>query len=212
VELLYVTPAMNVRDPEPMPPGTRYAHVSWMEVRPLFLAIWDESGVDWERTLVRCLDRWLDQVETGLPLPARTGVTSVEDPSVMSRNHRTEKSEGAVGHRTPEDPFQVAALVRADGRQRAVEVEVTSPDELETIRLDLREQLLDGPLVGGVLVTHVRPWIWSARSSGGHPLTEFGEVTGYELRLSRYARRQTHVRDDRASPDLERDHDEGSTS
>ena len=39
----------------------------------------------------------------------------------------------------------------------------------------------------GVPVTRVRPWLWSAQTSGGVALTDAGSSSGYELRLSRYA-------------------------
>ncbi len=77
--------------------------------------------------------------------------------------------------------------MQTDGRQRALNWAPPAPDELEALRIQLRQELAAGPTVDGVPVTRVRPWLWSAQTSGGVALTDAGSSSGYELRLSRYA-------------------------
>jgi hypothetical protein len=54
----------------------------------------------------------------------------------------------------------------------------------------LRDLLLDGPTVEGTQITHVLPWLWRAATTDGQSLTNSGRETGYEIRLSRYAKPQ----------------------
>jgi hypothetical protein len=84
--------------------------------------------------------------------------------------------------------------VQRDGQQRAGEVAMTDPEDLELLRIELRDRLRMGPNVDGTEVTHVMPWLWRAETSGGRALTELGATTGYELRLSRNITEQTDDR------------------
>lgn len=83
-----------------------------------------------------------------------------------------------------EDAFAAARLTSVDGRQRAVELEQSSLEALQDLRLHLRRQLSGEPPHSPL--RRVMPWLWNADSSGGRPLTTSGAETGYELRLSRY--------------------------
>lgn len=74
-------------------------------------------------------------------------------------------------------------LTATDGEQRAVAVDGADLDDLLELRLALRSALAASP--EGSPLRHVLPWVWRWESTG-RPLTQFGEETGRELRLSRY--------------------------
>jgi hypothetical protein len=185
VDLLYLTPTMEAVAPEPLPRGTTYAHAAWPAVGELIAATWACSDVTWERTVVGRLAWWIEQLELGAPLPVRD-----TQPSLPSGP--AAPSTDAVRVEPPAAPsdldaaLHVAAQVQQDGRQRAVEVDVNDPEDLEALRLEVRDHLASGLRVDGEQLTHVRPWIWSAASTDGRPLTRSGQRTGYELRISRY--------------------------
>lgn len=75
--------------------------------------------------------------------------------------------------------FDTAREVEADRRQRAVPVDVSDPDDLDELRLQLRDLL-------SAEAPHVRVWTWRAATSGGRALTALGADSGYELRRSYY--------------------------
>lgn len=72
----------------------------------------------------------------------------------------------------------LAARTENDGLQRALDHDFGSLDELLEVRLRVRDALDEQG-------SSVRPWRWSADSSGGLALTATGEQVGFELRLSR---------------------------
>ncbi|WP_165965908.1 hypothetical protein [Actinomadura sp. 7K534] len=80
--------------------------------------------------------------------------------------------------------MELAETTSQDGRQRALDHAATSVEELQRLRLAVNETISATPV--GESVRLVQAWIWSAATSTGHALTEAGESTGYELRLSRY--------------------------
>ncbi len=172
VGLLYITPTMTVATPQPMPNGTHYAHTSWRDVAPLIADTWGDSPVDWQRQVAARLVWWLDQIEAQKPPPPR-------------RRRAT-----PVPHVTVESGIDVvlreAVTVQRTGHQAAVDLWPGSPDLLDELRLEVRARLRDGIVVDGTPITHVLPWVWSAGSSGGRPLSTSGQTHGYELRLSRY--------------------------
>jgi hypothetical protein len=83
--------------------------------------------------------------------------------------------------------FQVAALVAADHRQRAVPLEFNSVDVANGYRDRLRSALASRAAAQGSALAHVRPWVWTSTSGGG-ALTDHGGHTGVEVRLSFYER------------------------
>ncbi|SPL99819.1 unnamed protein product [[Actinomadura] parvosata subsp. kistnae] len=95
-----------------------------------------------------------------------------------------------IGVRRDEPPaVEVRAMALAeetaqDGRQRAVDHPGADLEELQRLRLVLRQAICASP--GQTALRHVRPWLWSLTTSGGHALTASGQDTGFELRLSRY--------------------------
>ncbi|MDP8929644.1 MAG: hypothetical protein M3O70_13990 [Actinomycetota bacterium] len=81
-----------------------------------------------------------------------------------------------------------AATVQRTGEQAAVDFWLGSPDLLDELRLEVRARLRDGVVVDGIHLTNVLPWLWTAGTSGGHPMSDTGRTHGYELRLSRYGK------------------------
>lgn len=75
--------------------------------------------------------------------------------------------------------LDTARQVEADRRQRAVPVDVSDPDDLDELRLELRD-LLSAP------APDMKVALWRAATSGGRALTTLGADNGYELRLSYY--------------------------
>lgn len=154
LDLTYLTPPLDLHgyvEPE----GTRFAHVTWSELLPLVKDTWEQTtGV-----IARCVDA------------LEVSLAGIGTPWTGWRQQRLD------------DPItagcDLAELTGRDGRQRAVDHEFASLEELQQARLALRDQLrLDD--------SAVQPWVWRAESSGGRPLTQMGERVGYELRLSRY--------------------------
>jgi hypothetical protein len=189
VDLLYLTPTMEAAPPQQVPDGASYAHSSWRAVMPLIEDTWNRSPIAWERTVAERLGWWSEQLEQGAPLPVRE-----IQPSLPSRTDAdaSTASQGlpSDAEAAADDPLLLAARVQVDGKQRGIEAAIHDPTDLEELRLELRDQLRTGPEIEGTAVTHVRPWIWRAATSGGQALTEIGRETGYELRLSRYREAQ----------------------
>jgi hypothetical protein len=96
----------------------------------------------------------------------------------------TSEAEDANGHL--ELAAEVALKTAADGVQRALECPVESLEALQDLRLKVGQMLAGEPT--GSPARRVKPWLWSAATSGGRPLTTNGAETGYELRVSRYAK------------------------
>lgn len=168
IDLLYVTPTMRVSGPVGLPASVTYAHQSWTEVAPLVTDVWTTSDVEWEPVVARQLAQWIEAFEAGQPLPSREAAPPPEPTDLLKTGLR------------------LAAETQRDGTQRAVEAADLTPEDLESLRLRLRDELLAGANVNGIEVTHVRPWLWRAETSGGTALTASGTRTGYELRISKY--------------------------
>jgi hypothetical protein len=189
VDLLYLTPTMDAVAPEPLPPSATYAHAEWPAVGELIATTWAGSDVTWERTVAGRLAWWIEQLELGAALPVRDTQPSL--PSEPARESAAEVPIEPPGAASDLDAaLHLAALVQRDGEQRAVEADVEDPEDLDELRLEVRDHLASGLRVDGEQLTHVRPWIWSAATTDGQPLTRAGERTGYELRLSRYRKAQ----------------------
>ena len=81
--------------------------------------------------------------------------------------------------------LEVARRVAADRRQGAVPLEFASVDDAAAYRDRLRSALTERAAAGDVAIGHVRPWVWTPASTG-RALTETGNRTGVEVRLSYY--------------------------
>ncbi|MDX1620323.1 MAG: hypothetical protein R3320_04995 [Nitriliruptorales bacterium] len=170
VDALYLTPTMEVPPPSEIPDGVRYAPISWQDVSPLISETWGGSEVDWERTIAQLVVDWLEDVEAGTPPPAKA-------PRVVTAESVAEAATEALS---------LAAQVEESGDQAALDIWPGSAEELEELRLELRDRLKGGLEVDGMRIRHVLPWHWSAGSSGGHAMTQTGREHGHELRFSRY--------------------------
>jgi hypothetical protein len=175
VDFLYLTPAMEVVTPRVVD-GVRFEHTSWADVGQLIEDVWGSSPIDVERRTADVIGRWIEDIEAGTPPPPK-------------RRPAFDVPEGAVAVTSPdasELALDVAAEVQRTGRQGAVDVWPGSPEDLERLRLEIREAIEDGVVRDGVALTHVRPWLWSRATSGGEALTASGQTYGFELRISRY--------------------------
>ncbi|MGW0631788.1 hypothetical protein [Streptomyces sp. NPDC002758] len=185
VDLVYLTPTMPSTTPAGLPEGCLYAHLTWAAVLPLATAVWGDSAHGAERELVAFLGDYLP----GLDRPRPPRACAPPEPAAAPAREGSGSpplSKPAPGP-VPDAVLRTAILVQCDGRQRGVDLHVHDPEELDAMRIGVRELLRTGPVVDGTGITHVQPWIWKAGTSGGRPLTEAGSATGYELRLSRYA-------------------------
>jgi hypothetical protein len=81
--------------------------------------------------------------------------------------------------------LEVARRVAADHQQEAVPLEFASVNDAAAYRDRLRSALTERTAAGDVAIGHVRPWVWTPASSG-RALTEAGNRTGVEVRLSYY--------------------------
>jgi hypothetical protein len=192
VDLLYITPTMTVASPEPLPDRARYAWLPWTEVASLLLEVWYPTGT-WEQIVAKRLVWWIGQCEAAAPLPVREAPPSVPAGPVSESNRPvrpTPEYWPKAKEEAMDDPLLLARHVQLDGKERAIETDESDPEDVERLRLELRDQLLAGPIVDGTRITHVRPWLWRRATSGGRPLSAQGAETGYEIRLSRYAKQQ----------------------
>ena len=168
LDLTYLTGPGVKGELEP-PDGTRYAHVTWEDVLPLVDAAW-ATPTEEQRLLVDQLHAVID----GLGTPWRQ----------WRADRLSIPPEPDYDERDPEEEaLELARLTAADRAQRALEFEATDLAQLKELRADVAA-LIDGE--GGSAIHHVRPWLWSASTSDGEPLTEAGAMTGFELRLSWY--------------------------
>jgi hypothetical protein len=189
IELLYLTPTMDVTPPVTHPASTTYAHTAWAEVGPLIEEVWGASETAWERTVADRLAWWIDQMEQGAPLLERKQVPVQQAPTPEELVPGPTVAAPGSGDDV-DDALKLAALVQQDGKQRALEAALGDPEDFEDFRVELRDLLLDGPVVDGTRITHVRPWLWRAATTDGQPLTQSGVETGYEIRLSRSTKAQ----------------------
>ncbi|MEV0975060.1 hypothetical protein [Microtetraspora glauca] len=192
IDLTYLTPPMPLARPttgEQM----RFAHLTWGQVTPLIVDVWGDGGEIERRVaeqLLAALDgignpwsRWraerLGRQHPSINTAASEGTSASADAAVV-----TAAEPELIGI----DPFDAAmALAEAtgrDGRQRTLGHSATTLEELQRLRLSLRQAIRALP--DGSLTRHVLPWLWNAATSGGRALTTSGAETGYELRLSRY--------------------------
>jgi hypothetical protein len=182
VDLLYLTPTMPLVTPAVASPQQRFAHLTWTEVVPLVELTWSRSDVPAEREIASHLVDLVNEIEiAGAARSARAAPPAVEPgpPAASLPPAPADDVDRAL---------ELAARTEADGVPRALDIDVGDPAALDALRIETRARLLIGPTMAGVEVRHVLPWLWRAATSGGRALTEAGQATGYELRLSRYER------------------------
>lgn len=177
IDLTYLTPPMP-HTPPAAQARTRFNHLTWAQVIPLITALWGD-GDDAERHSVELLMAALDSIGTDW---------STWRTARLQHMPGAELEAPVADTQPTADPFEEAmALAHAtarDGRQRAFSHTAMDLQELQELRLSLRQAICASP--GPSPIHHVLPWIWNAMTSGGTALTAGGTETGYELRLSRY--------------------------
>ena len=178
IDLTYLTPAMPL-SPPPLRERSRFSHVTWEQVAELIRQVWAD-GDEPQRRAVEALTDVLDGVGSSWPAwrETRLAVTDLE---------RDAAAHPQVDLPTAQAEALALALAQAtsrDGSQRALDRPFANLEELQGLRLSVREAIRAEP--EGTPIRHVLPWLWDATSSGGKALTANGEQTGYELRLSRY--------------------------
>lgn len=187
LDITYLTPRMSVAAPDVVAPN-RYAHVTWDAVADLVQPVWGGSERTDERTVTGMLLRVIATLETPVSTWREVVVQQAAQPHAPAASPPSPPPPVAPspGLAPVEDALATAGMTIDDGRQRAVDLEPSSLEALQDLRLQVRRRLCaeppDSPL------RHVMPWLWCADSSGGTPLTSSGAETGYELRLSRYKR------------------------
>lgn len=154
IDLTYLSPphrgsALHAAD------GTRFAHLTWNDVLPLV----DEGWGKQDGVLGRIAEALAQALDGGDGTWQAWRTTRLDAPVA---------SGAALARRTS-----------ADGRQRALDHRFGSIEELEQVRVQLRNELVSQG-------SDSRPWVWRAATSGGEALTAIGAETGYELRVSRY--------------------------
>lgn len=166
VDLTYLTPPLTFTPP-PEEDGRRFAHVTWARVIPLLEDAWGQ-GTEEERRLLTTLLAALNSIGSNW--------SAWRTQQVATKSNEPPAAEAQA--------MALAEATARDGRQRAVDHPAADLEELQRLRLALRQAICAGP--EGSPLRHVRPWLWSLTTSGGHALTPSGQATGFELRLSRY--------------------------
>ena len=168
IDITYLTPAMTAVY-EPPGPWARFAHLTWSDAAEAIRSTWGAVTDAGERRVVDRLLATLDELETVTASQWRTS---------------TERVAPLVVEAVPvELALALAAEVAADGSQRALDLRAGDLEELQRLRLAVRDRLCATPV--GSDLRHVMAWLWQP-SSSGQPLTAAGAELGYELRLSRY--------------------------
>lgn len=186
IDITYLTPSMTVAY-EPPGPWGRFAHNTWDDTAVVVDQVWGGSTDDEERAVVDRLLATLAELDS---VTARSWRESVGYVDATGPAPADAVASAPVQH-APADGEALSAAMRiaeetaADGRQRALEIRPGDLEELQALRLAVRNALRDTPVDSPG--RHVMPWLWQPRS-GGRPLTAAGAELGYELRFSRYGR------------------------
>lgn len=179
VDITYLTPPMPGHLPH-LTGGQRFAHLTWDAVAPVITATWGETEDTAIKNIVDAVLACLDDLKE----PARhwrerrLGLRPLSAPHPPSGDAPTSRA----GQTPLATALHLAAATATDGRQRALDHKADSLEELQQLRLELRQAItgsaIDEP-IGDVM-----PWLWR-HQSGGRPLTAAGAELGYELRFSR---------------------------
>lgn len=167
IDITYLTGPLAVPAPD-LSDRARYAHLTWDEVLPVVRACWKDADERQQHVV-----SVLEEVVAGLGTPWS-----------QWRKQRMAAASGPPASptealRTARDAAESTA---ADGKQRALDIECANLEELQELRLEVKEALAAHP---DPEVRKVRPWLWRTESTG-QPLTDAGRSTGYELRVSHY--------------------------
>jgi hypothetical protein len=175
IDLTYLTPPMPLTPP-PVQPGMRFAHITWDQVLPLVAETW--GGGEREGRVTAMLGASLESIGGSWPSWRSEQLTAVPPTTpepVAGVAERRDMLEVALG---------IAKTTAQDGRQRALDHPLADLEDLQQLRLAVRQAICAAP--AGAPLRHVLPWLWNATTSTGHALTPTGRESGYDLRLSRY--------------------------
>ena len=138
IDLTYLTPVMPVVS-DVSPTGSRFAHLTWGQAIPLVREVWrDATG---EQQAVR--DALIEALGSmGTPW-GTWRQTTLEDVTNLALHQ--------------------ARATAADGRQRALEYPAQSLEEMQELRVAVRDALTKAGQPGDDAVT---PWLWNAQTSG----------------------------------------------
>ncbi|WP_396454492.1 hypothetical protein, partial [Actinomadura sp.] len=161
VHLTYLTPEMAWT--RPASGDAQLAHVTWRQVLPLITDTWGD-GDRMQRQAVKLL------VEA---------IGCIGSRWSHGQRPKTAESDDLV-----KEAVALAEATSRDGRQRALNYLGAGLEELQRLRLEVKEAIGSAP--AGAPIRFVRPWLWNVDSSTGRALTHAGRETGYEIRLSRY--------------------------
>jgi hypothetical protein len=168
IDLTYLTPPLSTAA-RPLAGGMRFAHVVWADVVSLVATTWS-SGTAWQRDTATVV------IDT---------LASIGTPWTQWRQDRLAGSDELP--RSLDDLIDEAVTVgrvtAGDGQQRALDYRAATLDELQQLRLTVKEALAGEIAADGGTA---RPWLWNTQTSGGAPMTQIGAETGYELRFSKY--------------------------
>ncbi len=186
VDVTYLTPPMPMKSVD-LQPGQRFAHLTWPQVAEVVAKTWSGAG-GWEQELVDGLLQALSSIGSNWSDWRQQRLAAHQSPSSGGeRLPAMELRADAVTGDPVTAGLELARATARDGKQRAIELIPGSLEELQGLRLELRDAICAG--ADDAPTRHIRPWLWNASSSGGQALTQAGETTGYELRLSRYQSR-----------------------
>lgn len=184
VDITYVTPTMEVGC-EPPGPWARFAHLVWDDVASDIVAVWGATTSAGKRALVDHLLSTVDELDTltggAWRVAVRQAVAATATEAV-----RVGPRRAPPPIEPPAEPvtraLRLASEVAADGQERALDYEPSDLEELQTLRLAVRDILCSST---HLWIRQVTPWLWRLGCDGGDALTGAGAEVGYELRLSR---------------------------
>lgn len=136
----------------------RVAHVTWRHVLPLITVVWGSGDAFQRRALALLVE------EIG-------GIGSRWAPGRLAA--AAERGDPV------QDAIALAEATSGDGRQRALNYAGAGLEELQQLRLEVRDAISAAP--EGAAIRLVRPWLWRV-AGAGRPLT----AAGGEIRLSKY--------------------------
>jgi hypothetical protein len=169
IDLTYLTPPMQYVFSAPGPWG-RFAHVTWDELAPVFASIWATPVDPGEQDVVRGL---LYTIATLFLTPAEWRATFAVPPRPVDA-WEVPVAEG----------MRLAALTAPDGEQRAVDYDVEDLEDLQALRLELRNQLASSAAESDLRLRH---GVDLATGEHGDGDDGAGSRNAFEVRLSRYA-------------------------
>jgi hypothetical protein len=181
IDVLYVTPPMQAPYPA-TESWARYAHTTWGDLVDLIRSAWPTGTSPGHQEVIDGLLAAIDSLSIK-PAAWRAAMNAAVPDAPGLLDPASSTTEPRPKAAALDRALAEAALTAHDGRQRAVDIEFPSLEDLLALRLSVRDALADSP--HGSPLRHVLPWIWRPESTG-EALTISGRQRGLELRVSRY--------------------------